>query len=313
MTDGVAAPIGRPWQVVVGPTAAGKSALALALARERGLALLSADSRQLYRGFDIGTAKPSAAERLAVPHFGVDVLAPTERASAHDWAGWARAWAAAAWRGGTPPLVVGGTGLYVRALVTPLAAVPALDPAHRALLGAWLDRMPAPELHRWCRRLDPPRAALGRTQWLRAVETALLAGVRLSDALPAEPGDAGGEPARYLLVDPGPVLAERIEARVHRMVAAGWMEEVRGLARHLPAEAPAWQASGYGVLRAHVEGIISLEAAVEQVVIRTRQLAKRQRTWFRHQLPPGQVTRLDPDAPDALARALAWWDAGAGG
>ena len=96
MTDGVPSPDGRPWPVVVGPTAAGKSALALALARARGLALLSADSRQLYRGFDIGTAKPSPAEQLAVPHFGVDVLEPTARASAHDWAVWARAWAAAA-------------------------------------------------------------------------------------------------------------------------------------------------------------------------------------------------------------------------
>ncbi|MBU6366855.1 MAG: tRNA (adenosine(37)-N6)-dimethylallyltransferase MiaA [Gemmatimonadetes bacterium] len=298
------------WQVVVGPTAAGKSALAMAVARARGLALISADSRQLYCGFDIGTAKPSAADREAVPHHGVDILAPTERASAHLWAEGAREWAAAARQRRTPPLVVGGTGLYVRALVAPLAPVPQLDPTHRALLASWLDRLPAEELRRWCARLDPPRATLGRTQWLRAVETALLAGTRLSQAL-AQGEAAGGEPARYLLVDPGPSLAERIEARVRAMVAAGWVEEVRGLSARLPGDAPAWKASGYGVWRAHVAGALSEEEAVRRVVIETRQYAKRQRTWFRHQLPPDRVTRLDPGAPDALAQALAWWDAGA--
>jgi len=88
------------------------------------------------------------------------------------------------------------------------------------------------------------------------------------------------------------------------------VDEVRALAARVPAEAPAWKASGYGVLRAHVEGALALEAAVERVVIETRQYAKRQRTWFRHQLPPDRVTVLDPGAPGALARALAWWDAG---
>lgn len=312
MTPGrVGAPGGGAWAVIVGPTAAGKSALALALAGARGLALLSADSRQLYHGFDIGTAKPSAAERDAVPHYGVDVLEPGARASAHQWAEWARTWAAAAWGGGTPPLVVGGTGLYVRALVAPLAEVPALEPAPRAALAAWLDRLPAAELRRWCERLDPPRAALGRTQWLRAVETALLAGTRLSAALAQ--GVAPEAPARYLLVDPGPALAERIAARVRAMVAAGWVDEVRALAARVPAEAPAWKASGYGVLRAHVEGALALEAAVERVVIETRQYAKRQRTWFRHQLPADRVTVLDPGAPGAFAKALAWWDAGRDG
>lgn len=301
---------GVEWQVVLGPTAAGKSALAMAMARARGLALISADSRQLYRGFDIGTAKPSVADREAVPHDGLDVLAPTERASAHAWAEWTRGWSARARDRGTPPLIVGGTGLYVRALVTPLAPVPLLDPAHRAQLAVWLERLSAAELRRWCLRLDPSRAALGRTQWLRAVETALLAGTQLSLAL-ASGAAAEGAPARYLLVDPGAALAERIESRVRAMMAAGWVQEVRALAAGVPADAPAWKASGYGALRALVAGALSEEEAVQQVIIATRQYAKRQRTWFRHQLPPDRVTRLDPTAPDALARALAWWDAGA--
>lgn len=299
------------WSIIVGPTAAGKSALAMAVARARGLALLSADSRQLYRGFDIGTAKPGAEDRRAVPHHGIDVLDPEQRASAHAWADGAHEWARLAEACGTPPLVVGGTGLYVRALVRPLDPVPALEPAARAALARWLEALPADELARWCQRLDPARAGLGRTQRLRAVETALLAGVRLSGALGQVP--AAEAPARYLLVDPGPVLAARIEARVRAMLDAGWVDEVRALAARVPPDAPAWKASGYGVLRAHVAGTLSREAAVQRIVIETRQYAKRQRTWFRHQLPTDRVTLLDPDAPDAVARAVAWWDAGAEG
>jgi tRNA dimethylallyltransferase len=300
----------RPWAVVVGPTGAGKSALALAVARARGLALVSADSRQLYRGFDIGTAKPTPAERRAVAHYGLDVLDPTARASAHQWADWARRWAREATQAGTPPLVVGGTGLYVRALVQPLAAVPALEEGRRARLAAWMDTLPGGALQRWCQRLDPARASLGRTQWMRAVETALLTGSRLSEHLTAVGPAAPPTRARYLLVDPGAALAGRLEARVRSMLAAGWVAEVQALAALLPPDAPAWKASGYGVLRDHVAGTLTLEAAVERVVIETRQYAKRQRTWFRHQLPGEAVTRVDPLAPGAVSEALAWWDAG---
>ena len=311
MTDATEPPAPeRPWAVIVGPTGAGKSALALALAEARGLALVSADSRQLYRGFDVGTAKPTAAEQRAVPHYGLDVLDPTARASAHQWADWARRWAREATQAGTPPLVVGGTGLYVRALVQPLAAVPALEEGRRARLEAWMATLPAEALHRWCQRLDPARASLGRTQWMRAVETALLTGSRLSVHLTASGPAVPPTRVRYLLVDPGPALAGRLEARVRAMLAAGWLEEVRALAALLPPEAPAWKASGYGVLRDHVAGTLTLEAAVERVVIETRQYAKRQRTWFRHQLPAEAVTRVDPLALGAAAEALAWWDAG---
>jgi tRNA dimethylallyltransferase len=311
MTDAPQPPVPqRPWSVVVGPTGAGKSALALALAAARGLALVSADSRQLYRGFDIGTAKPTPAEQRAVPHYGLDAVDPTARASAHQWADWARQWARAAAQAGTPPLVVGGTGLYVRALVQPLADVPPLEEGRRARLAAWMETLPAEALHRWCRRLDPARASLGRTQWLRAVETALLTGARLSEHLTAAAPAVPPSSVRYLLLDPGPALASRLEARVRAMLAAGWLEEVRALAARVPQDAPAWKASGYGVLRDHVAGTLSLEAAVERVVIETRQYAKRQRTWFRHQLPGEAVTRVDPLAPGAVAEALAWWDAG---
>ncbi len=310
-----------PLRIVIGPTAAGKSSVAMALAEARGLAIISADSRQVYRGFDIGTAKPTAAERARVPHFGLDVLPATQRYSAHAWAQDADGWMQTARAAGTLPIIVGGTGFYVRALVAPMDAMPELDPDRRAALEAWLRTLDAADVERWCRRLDPARAHLGRTQHQRAVETALLAGVRISEAMApsadtstaaarAERAEAKERPVRYLVVDPGPSLAERIRARVHAMVNAGWFAEVEQLMRTIPPDAPAWNASGYGMIRAAVEGTMTRDAAIERVVIETRQYAKRQRTWNRHQLDQSTVTVLDPSTPDAMSCALAWWDAG---
>jgi len=301
------------WSCIVGPTAAGKSSLALQMAEARGLAIISADSRQIYRSFDVGTAKPTAAEQARVPHYGIDVVAPEVRYSAHAWATDAQEWAQRAEVAGTPPILVGGTGLYIRALVEPLAPVPTLDPDRRARLGAWLDQQPWSTLQQWCQRLDPVRAHLGRTQLLRAIETALLAGVRQSDSFVA-PLSADHRtpthPARYLVVDPGEVLSARIAGRVHAMVEAGFVGEVQALRERVPAEAPAWKASGYTVMREAIEGHRALNEAIERVIIETRQYAKRQRTWYRHQLPAAQVTWLDPLAPDALDRALVWLDSG---
>lgn len=322
-SDDAHGPAHAPLRCIVGPTAAGKSALAMQLARARGLAVVSADSRQVYQGFDIGTAKPSRADRDAVPHYGVDVVPPDTRYSAHTWAADAAQWIQDATNAGTPPLVVGGTGLYVKALVSPLDAVPVLDPVRRSALGAWLAPWPLTELERWCRRLDPARAHLGRTQLLRAIETAILAGTRLSDAfqtvtVPSGVSDpthptAPSVTARYLVVDPGPVLAARIANRVHQMIADGFVNEVERLRHVVAPDAPAWSASGYRVVRDAVDtggGARALDSAIERVIIETRQYAKRQRTWFRHQLPTAHVTAVSPDAPDALAAALAWWDQG---
>ncbi len=312
-------------RIIVGPTAAGKSALAMHLATARGLAIVSADSRQVYQGFDTGTAKPSLADRQAIPHYGVDVVPPTVRYSAHRWAVDAVRWCGEAATAGAPPVIVGGTGLYVKALVSPLDAVPSLDPHRREALAAWLAAAPLNELTRWCQRLDPARAHLGRTQLLRAIETALLAGTRLSEALrTGHDSDAMSEPptpssreastsaaTRYLVVDPGPVLVERIAHRVHQMIADGFVQEVEQLRRTIDYDAPAWSASGYRVVREALDGAggtRALNAAIERVIIETRQYAKRQRTWFRHQLPASQVTRIDPGAPNALDQALAWWD-----
>jgi tRNA dimethylallyltransferase len=156
-------------------------------------------------------------------------------------------------------------------------------------------------------RLDPPRAPLGRAQHLRALEVALLTGRRLSD-LHAEGARPARHRLRYLVVDPGrEALRAWIAARTDAMLAAGWLDEVRALTERVPDDAPAWQGTGYDALRRHVRGELTLPEARELVVIETRQYAKRQRTWFRHQLAGADVSWLDPRADDAVELAAAWW------
>ena len=293
-------------RVIAGPTGAGKSAVALRLAEQHGAAIISADSRQIYRTFDVGTAKPTREELARVPHHGVDVAEPTERYSAARWADDAEGWVANDSRANRESIVAGGTGLYLRALFAPLFAEPPLDPSARIALQSWLATLSIEELRRWCEVLDPPRAALGPTQLLRAIEVALLTGQRLSD-LHAAPRRPPRFRARYLLVDPGPVLRDRIATRVDSMLNAGWPEEVERLVREVPEEAPAWNAAGYATVRRLVRGEISRMHAREQIAIETRQYAKRQRTWFRHQLGDASVTHVDPGAPGAAAIVDRWW------
>ena len=296
-------------RVICGPTGAGKTRLATHCAEFADLTIISADSRQLYRGFDIGTAKPSASDRLAAPYRGIDVLDPTERASAAWWATRAEQWIADASDAGRTPLVVGGTGLYLRALFDGLFDEPPLDVTHRAALAAELAPLSVDALRRWVEVLDPTRAQLGRTQLLRAIEMALLTGRRLSD-LHRERRTAPRVRARYLVVDPGGALAAQLRHRTMAMFAMGWGDEVERLIRAIPDDAPAWNASGYRTLHDMVSGLITCEVAVDRVVTETRQYAKRQRTWFRHQLEPEHVTLLDPGAGDVGDRLHAWWVGG---
>ena len=295
--------------VVCGPTAAGKSAIALWLAKDEAVTIVSADSRQVYRGFDIGTAKPTLEERARVPHAGIDVVAPAERYSAAAWAAAADGWIEQARAAGRRPLVVGGTGLYMRALFDGLFEEPELDAERRRALARALAGLSVAELRRWCETLDPARAHLGRTQLLRAIEIALFTGRRVSDLHRDRSRTPRWRP-RYLLVDPGPSLAQAIAARVDAMLANGWLDEVQRLMQTVPADAPAWKSTGYDVVRQLVRGERAFAEAREAILIQTRQYAKRQRTWFRHQLATDRVTRLDPTAPDWRA-AVAAWSAGA--
>jgi len=298
---------GSSVRVICGPTGAGKSALAIELAERYGAIILSADSRQIYRGFDLGTAKPTMRDQSRVPHRGIDVADPGERYSAARWADEARSWIADAATSGRPVVIVGGTGFYLRALTEPLFEAPAVDPDRRASLEIVLQSISTEELRRWCTELDRPRSHLGRTQLLRSVETALLVGQRLSN-LHRTASRAPGVRARYLVVDPGPDLAARIERRFDTMMADGWAEEVEALARTVDASAPAWKSSGYSAMREMVAGRRTREAARERVIIETRQYAKRQRTWFRHQLDASLTTRIDPAGERAGEVARDWWE-----
>lgn len=297
-------------RVICGPTASGKSALAMRLAATTPVTIISADSRQIYRGFDIGTAKPTREDRALVPHRGIDIIPPGSRYSAAAWADAAVEWIEEAHAAARVPVIVGGTGFYLRALFDPLFHEPALPAKARQALETALAQMPLDELRRWCTALDPARAHLGRTQLLRAIEVALLTGERLSDLhgrVPRAPRYAG----HYLVVDPGAALGERIEQRVLAMLAGGWEDEVRVLARTVPDDAPAWHAAGYRWVRALLNGEIDRTAAVARIVIDTRQYAKRQRTWFRHQLDSACVTHVNPDDPDHAEIVRRWWS-GAG-
>ena len=295
-----------PVRIVAGPTGAGKSALALELADRHGALIVSADSRQIYVGFNVGTAAPSVWDRVRVMHRGVGYVEATERWSAARWAEDATGWIAEASARGQPVIVVGGSGLWIRALIQPLADEPPMEPERRAALRDALSALDTPTLRRWVEALDPTRAALGRVQLLRAAEIALLTGTRASEWHAA----GSAKPrlrARWLIVDPVAALHARLSARFDEMLAEGWTDEVEALSRVIPRDAPAWNACGYREILSWMEGHVTAAAAREAVLIRTRQYAKRQRTWFRNQLQgESEVLRLDPRDTDAIERADRW-------
>ena len=292
--------------VIAGPTGAGKSALALELAARAPVTIISADSRQVYRGFDIGTAKPTPAELARVPHALIDVVDPGERCTAARWAVAAEQAIDEARAAGRVPLVVGGTGLYLRALFQPLFVEPPLDPAGREALALDLAARTTDDLRHQVMRLDPPRAHLGRAQLLRAVEVAVLTGAPITEWYARAPRPARFAPS-WLLVERGTALGARLAARVDAMLGAGWIDEVRELTRTLPREAPAWNATGYRVIRQVALGERDLDSARQLVLVGTRQYAKRQRTWFRHQLGSAEALVVDLEHPSSTDRALAWW------
>ena len=278
-----------PILAIVGATATGKSRLALALAERLagGGEIVNADALQVYRGFDIGTAKPGADEQRRVPHHLVDVLDPAEPYSAGEFARRARA-AIAAIRGrGRRPLVVGGSGLYLRALLSGISPVPAGDPRLRAELRRRAAAEGLAPLVEELVRLDPPTAARlppGDTQRvLRALEVALVSGRPLSAWIAEQPfGSQRIAAVRIGLTVPRAILYDRIAGRVARMVEEGWTEEVRGLLnRGLTPDLPAFQAIGYRQLVYYVRGEWSLAKTIDETVRATRRFAKRQETWFR--------------------------------
>lgn len=304
---------------LAGPTASGKTALSLAVAERLGGEIVSMDSRQVYRGMDVGTAKASPAEQARVPHHGLDLVDPGQSYSAGRFAREARSWIGAIEARGRLPLLVGGTGFFLRALLEPVFAEPPMDGPRRDALRAWLAAQPRDRLEAWTARLDPeraPLAAVGGPQRLsRTLEVALLTGRALSAWHRTAPPD--GEPIRALVVVlqvPREELDRRIGARVVRMMEEGLVGEVASLlaAGYAPT-APGMTGVGYREVIAHLRGESTLEETMEAVAVRTRQYARRQLTWFRNQLPSGAVA-LDATRPleEQVRGVVEAWEAAGG-
>ena len=311
---GTAAAVPAVFLAVTGPTGAGKTALSLLAARELGGEIVSMDSRQIYRGMDIGTAKATPRERAAIPHYGLDIRDPGERYSAGAFGRDARRWIADIRARGRVPLLVGGTGFFLKVLTEPIFREPPLDPVRRAATEAALEGLSGAELKRWVRALDPARAEVavagGRQRMTRALLIAFLTGHPLSSWHRRHPTGARPLSGLVCVVDvPRPVLDERIGRRVRAMVEAGFAEEVAGLLRagHTRDD-PGLNGVGYREMVDHLDGRSTLDEAVERTRAATRQYARRQATWFRHQLGPGTV-EVDGTAPlqAQCARVVEAW------
>ncbi|MDR1036275.1 MAG: tRNA (adenosine(37)-N6)-dimethylallyltransferase MiaA [Deltaproteobacteria bacterium] len=296
----------RPRLVIVaGPTGSGKSALAARLAARIGGAVINADSLALYRGLDIGTAKPGPEETALAPHHLVSVLDPSEPCDAARYSSMARPLVAGLWAGGVPPVACGGTGLYLRTLAKGLFEGPPASPALRgAFSGMERDGI---GLHSVLEALDPETASRlnprDRVRVERALEVVLqtgssMAGLQDSHALSDRPFDV----LALVLEVETEELDRRIGARTDMMFEAGLVEEVRGLlARGYSPDLKPLMSIGYREAVMHIRGELTLGEARELVRLNTRRLAKRQRTWFRGQLPEGR--RIPPDLDAALREA----------
>jgi tRNA dimethylallyltransferase len=280
---------------LVGPTASGKSDVALVLAERLEAEIVSVDSMLVYRGMDVGTAKPSREQRLRVPHHLIDLAEPSERFTVARYQGCAHR---ALERIGRP-LLVGGSGLYFRAIVDDLSFPPE-DPAVRASLEAEADDLGADELYRRLAETDPVAAARiepgNVRRIIRALEVTAISGAPFSSfAASWDRYEEDRVRAAGIRIDRS-VLARRIGDRVLGMLRAGWLDEVRLLLeRGYGGWLTATQAIGYVELAEHLEGRLSLDEAAERTVKRTKELARRQMSWFRR----------DP--------RIQWFDVGADG
>lgn len=288
---------------VVGPTAAGKTHLSLELARQLGGEVVNLDAFQVYRGMDIGTAKPTAAERADVPHHLVDAFEIWHESSVVEFERLAAEAIADIQSRDRLPICVGGSGMYVRAVLD-LLEVPPTDPAVRAKYEELLAAVGAQALHQHLAEVAPEAAAHilpGNTRRVvRALEVVELQG-SFTAQLP--PPEARYDDVRIGLRVPREQLAQRIEQRVRDMFAQGWLDEVRGLlADGLLDTRTASKAIGYRPAAAVATGELTLEAAVAEITAATVKFSKRQLQWFQRDQ---RVHWLDFDDPDLLAHALA--------
>jgi len=310
---------------IVGPTASGKSALAVALAERFGGEVLACDSTQVYRGFDVGTAKPSPSERRGVPHHMMDLADPSETFTAGEYRRRALPILEDLRRRERLPILTVGTGLYLRALLEGLADAPERSESLRARLARSARRRGESHLHTVLRRLDPLAAARisakDRQKLVRAIEVCILAGKPITDV-----HRAGRQPlegysvVKIGLTPPRAALYQRIAARTEEMLRGGWLDEVSGLlARGEPPSAKPFDFIGYRYLRDHLQSGQPLDTAaqdpaqaparatVQNIAQATCRYAKRQLTWFRKE--PGVAWFIgfgdDPAILDAVVAHLA--------
>jgi tRNA dimethylallyltransferase len=273
--------------------------------------IISADSRQAYRGLEIGTAAPSAADRASIPHHGVAFLEPGERYGAGRFARLCREWIADIESRGRVPILCGGTGFFVGALTRPVFQEPDLEPARRSSLQDWVASASLAEVRRWTHRLDPDLGSrlpvVDRQRAGRALELALLTGYNLTWWQEHAPPEADPVRARTWVLEAEPqTLRGRIEDRARRMLDSGWVQEVEALAScgHGP-DSPALTSIGYREVWRLAAGEISREEAVTTIVRDTWQYARRQRTWLRHQLDGDAVRVRAGQDDEALAGRIA--------
>jgi tRNA dimethylallyltransferase len=296
--------------LLAGPTATGKTEAALRLAEQLGGEIIALDSMSLYRGMDIGTAKPSRAQRSRVPHHLIDILEPHEEFTVSEYVCRAQAACREIVQRGGVPLFVGGTGLYLRAMLRGVFDAPPRDEAFRAELQSRVEVEGAEWLHRQLQHVDPVAAARlhpnDTRRVIRSLEVAHLTGRPASDQQRELPLPREFRPRHvYWLSPPRAWLHQRINRRVEQMVDAGWADEVRRLLEaDRPLSRTARQAVGYQELIAHLRGEMSLAEAVGLIQIRTRQFAKRQHTWFRHLEECRAVPLTGAESPAQLADRL---------
>jgi tRNA dimethylallyltransferase len=299
---------------LMGPTASGKTATAIALARRLPFEIINVDSAQVYRGMDIGTAKPSPAVLKDTPHRLIDIRAPWEAYSAGAFCADASNAIQEIVSGGRIPLLVGGTMLYFQALQRGIAQLPAADPALRAELDERAAREGWPALHAELQVLDPVAAArlkpTDAQRIQRALEVCLLTGMPITEL-----HRATMPPLRvdYLNIAVMPanrqILHRRIEDRLTLMLEAGFVAEVRALSQlaNMSATVPAMRAVGYRQMWAHIAGELSLAEATRQAAAATRQLAKRQMTWLRSWPELVAFDSLDENREDQIDNLINAW------
>ena len=295
---------------VMGPTASGKTALALALAERLDGEIISCDSAAVFRGLDVGTAKPTAEERARVPHHLLDVIEPDEQWSAADFADAADGCIAALNAQNKAPILCGGTGLWMRALVRGIFRVPPIDPDVRADVRRALTEKGAPAVHEMLRAVDPAAAEKIQANDPQRIGRALEVYRQTGRPISALQAEHGFRERRHRLVGIAPqwpraILRARIAERTRRMYADGIVHEVeRCLERGISPEAPGLAVIGYRDAVAYLEGRTTLEDAIQETITATRRYAKRQVNWFNHE-PDVEWVEPDEDVDACVERLRA--------